>query len=529
MLVGCAGVTLQCGGGSSSTPNSEAGAAGNGTAGGPAAMAGTANGKAGSAGSSHASGGTAGEEVGHNAGSSSIMAGSGGKDLGSGGVGTAGSAGSTVGGDTGHAGAGGATSAGFGGLETNGGSAGALVSAGSSGAGTSGSGGTSTGGSAGSIEVGGASGVSGSAGVGGFGVAGAAGSGAAGASGSGGTSGAAGASGSGGSGGACSSGAAFHARAPLVFFLLDRSSSMFLPTDYWSPVKASVLATISAYASQIRFGLAAYTGVASQTCPLDLTNAGSIALDNYANINQVLAPLGSSSTKSESPTAAALATLRPTLVAQTGTSKTIFLITDGGHDFCNDGVLVCGSDALVAELQGDFTAGLKTSLFGVKGSPYLDATQTQQHANAGSGVPVVGDSLNTYYMCSSETTWHALWTAKGSPANSALGSYVASGTTNTPYTLLDTTQPDTMTSALKAATAALKSCTYDVTGGQVNQALAAQGIVRVDGVSVPMDASNGWRLNSSTELELVGTACANWRSSTAQTISFEFPCSILNP
>src|SRR6478735_12369481 len=37
MLVGCAGVTLQCGGGSSSTPNSEAGAAGNGTVGGSAA------------------------------------------------------------------------------------------------------------------------------------------------------------------------------------------------------------------------------------------------------------------------------------------------------------------------------------------------------------------------------------------------------------------------------------------------------------------------------------------------------------
>jgi len=305
---------------------------------------------------------------------------------------------------------------------------------------------------------------------------------------------------------------------------------MFAPTDYWSPVRASVIATINAYASQIRFGLAAYTGVSMQTCPLDLTSAASIALDNSASINQLLLALGSPGVKAESPTAAALASIRPAVVAQAGTtSKTIFLITDGGHDFCNDTSAMCPGDAVVAQLQSTFTAGVQTSIFGLKGSPYLDLTQTQAQANAGFGAPVAGDASATYYACSLDGDWHALWAANGSPATQPLGAYVATTSAAVPYTLLDTAQPDTMTSALKAATAALKSCTYDLSGAQVNLALASQASVRIDGVSVPMAASNGWHMNSSTELELVGSACANWRAASAQTISFEFQCASLNP
>lgn len=420
--------------------------------------------------------------------------------------GSVGNAGTASGGYGGHAGFGAASgsnaagAAGSAGAETTGGSGGA-AGAGPGVAGSPGSSGAPSGGAAGSNGVAGASGSVGSGGS----------------------------SGAAGSGGTCGGGATFHPRAPVVFFLLDRSSSMFAPTDYWSPVKASVLATISAYASQIRFGLAAYTGVISQTCPYDLTSAGSIALDNSTNINQVLGPLASPGVKAESPTGAALATVRATVSAQSGSSKTIFLVTDGGHDFCNDTSPQCPGDAVVAELQSAFASGVQTSLFGVKGSPYLDATQTQAFANAGSGAAVVGDGQDTYYACTSEPAWNALWVAKGSQATQALGSYVASSTSNTPYALLDTTQPDTMTSALKAATAALKSCTYDLTGGQVNQALANQGVVRIDGVSIPMNSSNGWRMNSPTELELVGSACASWRTATTQTISFEFSCSILGP
>jgi len=36
-------------------------------------------------------------------------------------------------------------------------------------------------------------------------------------------------------------------------------------------------------------------------------------------------------------------------------------------------------------------------------------------------------------------------------------------------------------------------------------------------------------MNGPTELELVGSACTTWRSVAAQTISFEFSCSIFGP
>jgi hypothetical protein len=555
LLVGCAGVTLQCGGSPDSpfTPGAAAGTANGGAAGSSTASGGAAGSRSGSSGSgdeSQSSAGEAGEvDSGGSSGSAAVVAGSGGKGSGTGGVGTAGtngSAGTSSAGDAGHAssaGTGGTSAAGAaatGGSDATAGSAGA---AGSGGAMSGGSSGAPAGGDTGSAGVSGSLGASGSAGASGStgtsGAAGASGSagntaaGGSSASGgagtSGGASGSANVGGSAGSGGACGSAIAFHPRAPVVYFLLDRSSSMFAPTDYWSPVKASVLATIDAFASQIRFGLAAYTGVASKTCPLDLTSAGGIALDNYATINQMLSPLASPGVKAESPTAAAIASVRATVTAQSGSSKTIFLVTDGGHDFCDDGDLRCPADALVAQLQTTFAAGVQTSVFGIKGATYLDLTDTQAEANAGSGAPVVGDALNLYYACSGGTDWRALWIAKGSVANQALGSYVSSTSTNTPYTLLDTTQPDTMTSALKTATAALRSCTYDLSGAQVNQSLAAQGVVRIDGTSIPMDASNGWRLNSATELELVGSACATWRTAASQNISFDFPCSILGP
>ncbi|HET7538661.1 MAG TPA: vWA domain-containing protein [Polyangiaceae bacterium] len=545
LLVGCAGVTLQCGGSAPETPLAPGGAAGTangGTAGSAkptGGAAGSPNGNSGDAGSSQAGEGDAGE-VGSagSSGSATAIAGSGGKASGTGGVGaggTSGSAGAAIGGHAGltqSAGAGGSStagSAGTGGSESSAGNGGATSSAGSGGAaGSAGTGGSvGASGSAGAGTAGGASGSVGASGSAGAGTAGGA-SGSGGAA-AGGASGSANVAGSGGSGGACSSGAAFRPRAPVVYFLLDRSSSMFLPTDYWSPLKASVLATISAFTSQIRFGLAAYTGVATKTCPLDLTSAGGIALDNYAAINQLLTGLASPGDKAESPTAAAIATIRTTLAAESGNSKTIFLLTDGGHDFCNDSDLNCPADALVAQIQSAFAAGIRTSVFGIKGAPYLDLTHTQAEANAGSGAPVVGDATALYWACNGQSDWRALWTAKGSPPQQALGNYVSSSTTNTPYTLLDTTQPDTMTSALKAATAALRSCTYDLTGAQVNQSLAAQGVVRIDGTNIPMDATNGWRLNSATELELVGNACAAWHTAASQTISFDFPCSILSP
>ena len=46
------------------------------------------------------------------------------------------------------------------------------------------------------------------------------------------------------------------------------------------------------------------------------------------------------------------------------------------------------------------------------------------------------------------------------------------------------------------------------------------------GSEVPLDDTNGWRMNTDTQLELTGSACKMWLEPTTTTIEFMFPCEI---
>jgi len=50
--------------------------------------------------------------------------------------------------------------------------------------------------------------------------------------------------------------------------------------------------------------------------------------------------------------------------------------------------------------------------------------------------------------------------------------------------------------------------------------------VKIMGNDVPLDDSNGWRMNTDTQLELTGSACDAWRQPNTNTIDFMFPCDI---
>jgi hypothetical protein len=51
--------------------------------------------------------------------------------------------------------------------------------------------------------------------------------------------------------------------------------------------------------------------------------------------------------------------------------------------------------------------------------------------------------------------------------------------------------------------------------------------VMVQGTAVPLDATNGFRLNGMSELELLGTACTNWRMPQNSEIKIQIPCAII--
>ena len=67
-----------------------------------------------------------------------------------------------------------------------------------------------------------------------------------------------------------------------------------------------------------------------------------------------------------------------------------------------------------------------------------------------------------------------------------------------------------------------------IESGQINLAMAGLGQVHMDGSVVPM-GTNGWRMNSPTELELTGLACSFFRNEPATAIDFSFPCEAFLP
>jgi len=285
---------------------------------------------------------------------------------------------------------------------------------------------------------------------------------------------------------------------------------------------------------QIKFGFAAYTGVQGTTCPLDLVTAPAPtpALNDYDAINTTYSATDSAGPKTESPTAAALAAMLGKLGPSTGTNsgaKFVFLITDGGQDFCNDGDNTCAADAVVYALQALKAAGISSKVFGIKGSTGLTGGDLQNFTNAGAGVGVTCNAPAIYGLCHGTVlnpAWTQLWTSLGRTTNQALGTYQAASV-STPTLQLDTTNPDSMNQALLSAAAATKSCTFDVSGAGINAAKAAQGTVTIDGVNVPLNANNGWHLTSATVLDLVGSACTKWQAATSSVISFDFPCQSL--
>ena len=94
----------------------------------------------------------------------------------------------------------------------------------------------------------------------------------------------------------------------------------------------------------------------------------------------------------------------------------------------------------------------------------------------------------------------------------------------------DKSDPVTLTRQLGAALAGLKSCQFDLkTQGSIDANALGSAVVSIEGRAVPQSTSNGWHLTSSTQLELVGDACAEWRQLGKDAIAFGFPCDALLP
>jgi hypothetical protein len=349
----------------------------------------------------------------------------------------------------------------------------------------------------------------------------------------------------------------FLPKIPLVYVLADRSGSMFQQkqtadggsSDEWTPLRAATLAVVQALDSQVAFGFGAYTGINPNTlanmCPILPTVP--IALHNYPNIALLYNSLGQPTFKAETPAQKSLEMVAQSLAqaaafqADAGSGQPggeyILYVTDSETDFCDDGNPVCPADAVIAELEKLHSQGIQTMILGIDSNvSAISAAVLQSFANAGAGLPALAPPGGAqqppllpgdiYNQCSSVTGWNQLFTAAGLHSGQALGTYAPSASNATVYSP-DATNVMDLTNKIATALNTVKSCSFDLQNKiKVDLPNAGKGHVSVDGTPVPYDPTNGWTMASPTQLDLVGTACDQWRRA-GMNISFDFPCEII--
>lgn len=303
---------------------------------------------------------------------------------------------------------------------------------------------------------------------------------------------------------------AFASPQPTVFILVDRSSSMF-EQNLWQPLKTGVLEVVDKLESEVRFGFAAYTGERGGMCP-DLSSLDSVALNNYEAIKESYDALAPPMYKGETPTARAIDEVTKLLAEEAASAAdvavsptVILLVTDGEPDFCDDPNVTCSRDAVVASVQAAKELGIGTFIFSVGGQ--VDQAHLGDVANAGMGEPVEDRQNAVMNQCPDRRATYS----------------ASSG--NAPYFEPDVNDQTALVEAINRVVSSVRSCTFDLEGQiEIDLAAANEGIVQIDGERVPYEGADGFRMNSSTQLELLGGACERLRQPGDKRVFIDFPC-----
>jgi hypothetical protein len=273
----------------------------------------------------------------------------------------------------------------------------------------------------------------------------------------------------------------------------------------WEPLKNGVLAVVDQLDDEMRFGFSSYTGARDQTCP-ELSMIVPVAQQNYAAIERAYNGIERPQFKGETPTSLALGEVTKTLLQEpTDDPKYVLLVTDGEPDFCDDPNVTCSRDAVVAAAQAAFAQGVGTFVFSIGGE--VDRAHLGDVANAGVGLPVEDRQMAVQYQCPQK-----------------LGSYgAASG--SAPFFEPDVNDQQALVTALTGAIAGVRSCIFDLQGKvQIDLAMADQGLVTIDSELVKHGEPDGFRMNSPTQLELLGAACTRLKKPETLRVSIDFPC-----
>ncbi|MBN2529396.1 MAG: VWA domain-containing protein [Deltaproteobacteria bacterium] len=289
----------------------------------------------------------------------------------------------------------------------------------------------------------------------------------------------------------------FTSQIPTVVLLIDRSGSMDQPfpqqgdPQRWDVVKEALInpdsGLVKQLQSDVRFGLSLYSseggGIVPDECPI-LINVDP-ALDNYSAI---FTPYDDAGLSIDTPTTESIQAVAATLATVTDPGpKVIVLATDGDPDTCADAddhsaATQAKAEAAVADAYA--THGITTFVISVGGD--TTPSHMQRMANAGQGV--------------------------------------ADGEPDAPW--WEATDAQGLADAFDTIINGVRSCVMDLDGEMVagkegDCAVAYESAGQT--TALTMGDANGWRVNSATQIELLGTACEAIKSGEV-TASVKCPC-----
>ncbi len=278
---------------------------------------------------------------------------------------------------------------------------------------------------------------------------------------------------------------------PTVILLIDQSGSMnngFDGTNRWDAVRTALIdpdtGVIAALQDSVRFGLALYTsngGDAGGECP------------TIAEVEPVVGGLGAitdvyedESPTGDTPTGDSIDVVVASLADDmTDGPKIIVLATDGEPDTCEIPNPQTGQVEAITAVENAFTEDVQTFVISVGND--VSEGHLQDLANAGVGV-MPGDPDAPFYVPSDQAA---------------------------------------MVAAFEEIINGVRSCVLTLDTA-ILPGQADQGTVTVNGMEIPFDDDDGWRVNSPTEIELLGASCEAIQAGDVE-VTVEFTCQAIVP
>jgi len=302
---------------------------------------------------------------------------------------------------------------------------------------------------------------------------------------------------------------------PNVLLLVDRSGSMADElsggVSRWAAVRSALVdpttGLVPMLQAQVNLGLALYTGpdrgtvgdmatvgtdnedfVQTESCPYLVQVP--IAANNATAIEGAYNPLVmSQDAKGQTPTGESIEAAAPALLALDATAypgrKVIVLATDGEPDLCADGNDENGGRMRSIEaVQAAFAMGITTFVISV--GSQVGEQHLHELANLGQGFSV-DDPADRFYRAADAAS---------------------------------------LAQAFEDIVNGVRSCVFTLDGRVTTD--GSEGSVTLDGDPLTQDDADGWRLNSPTEVEFLGSACDLIKSGD-HLVDVSFPCDVIVP